>query len=439
MALNKSMPPAPRPQVSIILMGGTGTGKTTFTNLVGGAKFLVGDGLESCTSQIQKHKFTFEGKDVTIIDVPGFDDSSKSDIDILKIVTDFLAAEYKAGRRLTGILYFHRISDVRMGGASKRNYTIWDVMDDVDDVNEEASSAEVNSGQEETAKARLALLESRFAQLQTSPTLFKSTVDGGGKMFKHDATAESANAILRHVLFADSGKGPGKDKGRGTTAVVPARKDRTPAILQIQKELVDEKKELSDTAAGEELHRDIKKQMEKHQQEMAELLEQMEETKEDADLEDLERECQELKERMAHWYEESEKLNLGHASVHSNDGGNSTVADQQFAALESVRSVGPPPPRNDALPPPTITSRTSHITSTRHRPPPPPPSPRRERVERVSFYSTESAGSRASLVDHPAAPVSRIDTQTDNLLQEIADLKARLSQVEAKSVDILSS
>ncbi|KAF5372404.1 hypothetical protein D9757_011617 [Collybiopsis confluens] len=387
MALNKSMPPAPRPQVSIILMGGTGTGKTTFTNLVGGAKFLVGDGLESCTSQIQKHKFTFEGKDVTIIDVPGFDDSSKSDIDILKIVTDFLAAEYKAGRRLTGILYFHRISDVRMGGASKRNYTMfeklvgpfalanvsivttrWDVMDDVDDVNEEASSAEVNSGQEETAKARLALLESRFAQLQTSPTLFKSTVDGGGKMFKHDATAESANAILRHVLFADSGKGPGKDKGRGTTAVVPARKDRTPAILQIQKELVDEKKELSDTAAGEELHRDIKKQMEKHQQEMAELLEQMEETKEDADLEDLERECQELKERMAHWYEESEKLNLGHASVHSNDGGSSTVADQQFAALESVRSVGPPLPRNDALPPPTITSRTSHIT--RHRPPP---------------------------------------------------------------------
>ncbi|KAJ4485384.1 hypothetical protein J3R30DRAFT_3439108 [Lentinula aciculospora] len=107
--------------ISIAIMGGTGTGKTTFTSLVGGSKFLVGDGLESCTKYIQTQNFTFNDRNVTLIDVPGFDDTNQSDADILKMIADFLASEYKANRRLSGIMYLHRISDVRMGGASKRN------------------------------------------------------------------------------------------------------------------------------------------------------------------------------------------------------------------------------------------------------------------------------------------------------------------------------
>ncbi|KAF5367611.1 hypothetical protein D9757_010652 [Collybiopsis confluens] len=473
MASNKSTSTVQRPQVSIILMGGTGTGKTTFTNLVGGAKFLVGDGLESCTNQIQKHNFPFEGRDVTIIDVPGFDDSSKSDIDILKIITNFLAAEYQANRRLTGILYFHRISDVRMGGASRRNYTMfeklvgpsalpnvsivttrWDEGDGDDGDQEETAGAIPD--QREAANARLAILESRFEQLRTKPALLKSTIDGGGKMFKHNATAESANTILKHVLFSDSNSGSApitqgldgekagakgqakKGKSRGSKATMATtRTDRTPVTLQIQKELVDEGKDLSETAAGEELHRDIKKQMEKHQKEMDELLEQMQETKEDADLEELQRECQELKERMTHWYEESEKLNMGRTG-----GGSGSGSDQGFIAVESFGLVAPPPTGPPVLPPPT----TTHTSSTTHSPPlppaptnytslitlAPPPPPLRERA---SLQLSDTKRARTTVVEEQAAALAlRPDTQTTEILREIADLRNRLSLVEDRLV-----
>lgn len=64
-----------------------------FVNLAGASKFLVGRDLESCTQQVQCHQFTFRNKDVTLIDVPGFDDTNKSDIEVLTIIADFLATE----------------------------------------------------------------------------------------------------------------------------------------------------------------------------------------------------------------------------------------------------------------------------------------------------------------------------------------------------------
>ncbi|KIK57233.1 hypothetical protein GYMLUDRAFT_263288 [Collybiopsis luxurians FD-317 M1] len=276
-----SSPVKQRPQVSIILLGATGTGKTTFTNLAGGSKFLVGDGLESCTSQVQFHTFDFQGTDVTLIDVPGFDDTSKSDIDVLKIISDFLVVEYKAKRLLTGILYFHRITDVRMGGASKRNYTMFQKLCGPEACKNVAIVTTRWDDQD------LEVLQSRLNELKTKPTLFKSTLDGGGAIFKHDATSQSAHAILQYLLSP-------------TREAVP---------LAIQRQMIDEQKELAETDAGEELHRDIMKQMEKHRKEMKELMELMEEAKEDEDMQDLERECQELRDRMTHWLSESEKLN----------------------------------------------------------------------------------------------------------------------------------
>ncbi|KAF5372401.1 hypothetical protein D9757_011614 [Collybiopsis confluens] len=479
MGSDRKPPPTQPPQVSVILMGGTGTGKTTvrrlyvsskskvltyfnillllrqFTNLVGGANFLVGNGLESCTSQIQSHKFSFEGRDVTIIDVPGFDDSSKSDIDILKIITEFLATEYKAKRRLTGILYFHRISDVRMGGASRRNYTMFEKLvgpalpnvsivttrwdeDQEDEDQEDEDQEEAAADQKDTVSARLAMFESRFEQLRTMPTLFKSAVDGGGTMFRHNATAESAYTILRHALFSNPAQG--KDKvyeGKGSRIAVANRRDRAPVTLQIQKELVDEGKELSETAAGEELHRDIKKQMEKHQKEMEELLEQMQEINDGEDLEELQRECQELKERMAHWYQESEKINMGPMS---GDSGSGSKSDQVLVALEGAGSVTPPPSGPHVLPPPT---KTSHISSTAH--PPPRPSPKTNHPslithpqsprEPVGLHLVNSTGTTPRVVGKQAV-LSTNGARTDEIPQETADFEDQKSSrtVEDKPV-----
>ena len=50
-------------------------------------------GLESCTAEVQlATKFTLDGRPVVLIDTPGFDDTTKSDTEILKMIAFFLAA-----------------------------------------------------------------------------------------------------------------------------------------------------------------------------------------------------------------------------------------------------------------------------------------------------------------------------------------------------------
>ena len=92
-------------------MGATGSGKTTvsrmrplimsrsspdtlqFINLASGSNLRIGLGLESCTAEVKlADEFTLDEKTVTLIDTPGFDDTAKSDTEILKIIAAFLAA-----------------------------------------------------------------------------------------------------------------------------------------------------------------------------------------------------------------------------------------------------------------------------------------------------------------------------------------------------------
>ncbi|KAJ3811300.1 P-loop containing nucleoside triphosphate hydrolase protein, partial [Lentinula lateritia] len=227
------------------IMGGTGTGKTAFTNLISDSRFKIGNGLESCTKHIQTIDFTFNNHIVTLIDVPGFDDTNKSDADILKMIADFLASEYKAGRRLSGIMYLHRISDVRMGGASKRNFSMFEKLCGQDAFSNVAIvTTRWDQEEEAVAKARL-------EELKTKPQLYKPILDGGGAIFRHDRTQESASAILSHLIA------------------------KTATPLLIQREMVEESRGISETTAGMELQQEILRQVKKHQQEMDELLEEL--------------------------------------------------------------------------------------------------------------------------------------------------------------------
>jgi hypothetical protein len=63
-----------------------------FINLASGSNLRVGGGLESCTSSVNTAQaFKLDGRSVTLIDTPGFDDTSKSDSDILRMIAAFLA------------------------------------------------------------------------------------------------------------------------------------------------------------------------------------------------------------------------------------------------------------------------------------------------------------------------------------------------------------
>ena len=63
-----------------------------FINRASGSNLRVGTGLESCTDEVHvADKFTLDGRSVTLIDTPGFDDTSRSDTDILRTIATFLA------------------------------------------------------------------------------------------------------------------------------------------------------------------------------------------------------------------------------------------------------------------------------------------------------------------------------------------------------------
>jgi hypothetical protein len=62
-----------------------------FINAVSKSNLTVGHTLTSCTSEIHfSEPFDMEGREVVLFDTPGFDDTNKTDVDILTEIAVFL-------------------------------------------------------------------------------------------------------------------------------------------------------------------------------------------------------------------------------------------------------------------------------------------------------------------------------------------------------------
>ena len=96
---------------------------------------------------------------------------------------------------------------------------------------------------------------------ELSDKFFRPALDGGAQMARHHNTIESAHDIIRRII------------------------DNHPVVLQIQRELVDERKDISDTAAGETINRELKEQVRRYQAELRELREEVTRALEEKDEE----------------------------------------------------------------------------------------------------------------------------------------------------------
>ncbi|KAJ3508731.1 hypothetical protein NLJ89_g5594 [Agrocybe chaxingu] len=253
--------------IVIAVMGSTGTGKSSFIRLLtGNTDVKVGDSLESETSDIQIIRFCDgpSGRNITIVDTPGFDDSRAgvTDTDILRTITDFLLKEYDENRKLNGLVYLQRISDPRFGGQSSRNLRMFR-----------------NLCEEEGIK--------REGQLKTR--FFKDLVDGGACFMQHDRTIESAREVLGHIL------------------------PLPPAVAQIQTEIREEGKTLEDTSAGSVHREEVDRIIANHKKEVADLKAEMDSLKESntAARRELEQERAKLQADLARWENERSELQKG--------------------------------------------------------------------------------------------------------------------------------
>ncbi|OAX43140.1 P-loop containing nucleoside triphosphate hydrolase protein [Rhizopogon vinicolor AM-OR11-026] len=239
-------------------MGPSGSGKTTFINEASGSDFAVGKGLESCTSEVQATKpFILNGREVTLIDTPGFDDTNRSDTDILAMI-----GAYEHGAKLAGIIYMHRISDFRMGGTNKRNFKMFR------ELCGESTLRNVLIVTNMWDQVAPDIGEMREKELEDN--FFKPVLMKGARMLRHEGTRESSHRILRYLIH------------------------NQPATLLIQEELVNEHKNIVQTSAGSELTRVLNEQRERHEEVVAQLRIDMEVAIRDKDHETKE----ELKEEI---------------------------------------------------------------------------------------------------------------------------------------------
>lgn len=154
---------------------------------------------------------------------------------------------YADGARLSGIVYVHRISDFRMGGTSTRNFRMFrklcgdDSLRNVVLVTNMWGQVPLNVG------------EAREQELKQEDVFFKPVLDEGAQLKRHNNTLTSAHEILRSVAFKD------------------------PVSLRIQKELVDENRDITETDAGEELGRELREQARKFKEQQEKLRVEMEE------------------------------------------------------------------------------------------------------------------------------------------------------------------
>ncbi|KAF8228363.1 P-loop containing nucleoside triphosphate hydrolase protein [Tricholoma matsutake] len=272
--------------VTIAVMGTTGSGKSTFINLVSGSDLKVSNHLGSCTEEVaESDDFELDGRTLRLLDTPGFDDTDRSEFETLKKIATSLEYQYRNGIILHGIIYLHRISDNRMGGASTRSFRLFrklcgdDVMTNVIIVTNMWSKVSFHEG------------EMRELQLTTDDRFFKPAMDRGARIFRHDHTAPCALDILRHILH------------------------NNPRPLAIQRELVNEQKHICDSEAGREVNHRLRAFTRKCTEDMislkAELQEVMKERDEKAEKE-LSDELQKLTTGLARAKDELAMLTSDH-------------------------------------------------------------------------------------------------------------------------------
>ncbi|KAG6330031.1 hypothetical protein ID866_9058 [Astraeus odoratus] len=173
-------------------MGPTGAGKSSFVcKATGIVDESVGHMLTRHTSEIRATKCVVGGSNVVLVDTPAFN-ATKSELEILQSIYEWLNTSYKKNVLLAGLLYFHRISDNRMAGTPLKNLrvfqklcgdegmyrivlttTMWDEVDE-------------EIGQE------------RLAELQRS--YWKGMVAGGSTTFRYWNTPESARELIWQIV-----------------------------------------------------------------------------------------------------------------------------------------------------------------------------------------------------------------------------------------------
>lgn len=187
---------------------------------------------------------------VLLIDTPGFDDPTRTDSDILTEISRLLAAQYEAGVSLKGIVYLHRITDIRYQGSSVKTLNIFQkICGPLALSNVMLVTTRWNEVEESLGASREQQLRDQF---------WAYMLEKGSTMARFHADRDSAISIASQLVSRES------------------------IVLDLQREMVDEGKTLKETVAGAFVNDDLSGLKMRYEQELRDL-EQLRQTLQDSD------------------------------------------------------------------------------------------------------------------------------------------------------------
>lgn len=173
----------------------------------------------------------------------------------------------------------HRISDKRFSGIAGRNFRIFrELCGEASLKNVILATNMWNEVSNDVGEARERELASNF---------LKPALDKGAQMVRHYNTEQSAHEVIRHIM------------------------NNHPVVLQIQHELVDQRKDVLNTAAGGAVNVELDQERKRHEAEVKKAQEERERIlreKEEEARRKREEETRRLEEEMRRVREEQERI-----------------------------------------------------------------------------------------------------------------------------------
>ncbi|CUS06775.1 unnamed protein product [Tuber aestivum] len=224
-----------------LLTQAIGAGKSYFIREVSGnSQIEVSSDLYSCTRKVQSYSFEYQGVKITLVDTPGFNDTDRSDTEILQEFADWATYTYKQGRLLSGIIYLHPITHTRMEGSALRNLRMFwslcgqEFLSNVLLTTTQWSNVDLGEG---------GLRENSLRNWD----FWGGLIDKGATLQRFDGTRESGLELIRRLM----------------------PKERRP--LNIQGQIVEQNRTLLETAAGQCINEELIAQEKRHKEEIESL------------------------------------------------------------------------------------------------------------------------------------------------------------------------
>jgi len=180
---------------------------------------------------------------VTVVDTPGFDDTWRTDAEVVAEITEYMAAQYALKIPLRGIIYLHQIHENRMKGSGRRYVDMFRAMCGDDALHKVTL---VTTRWDCVAAEQRG--EARRREQELIDTWWKPMLRLGSTVTQFHGSRSEAEAMVLEIV-----------------------RERASVVLDIQRDVVDRGKEVAETVVGASLDRKLEEDIAGYEKELREL------------------------------------------------------------------------------------------------------------------------------------------------------------------------